>query len=538
MESFIPPLLMNFMVNNNVALINPEILILAVLITNLLLACSPLKKDQEFSWWLSLTGTGLALVSLGILFVNVYFPTLMDNQITIQQHGVMNVLQVDLFSWVIRTLLTLGTFFVLLLTRRYVEEKASDIPGEFYVVLMGALLGGMLMASAVDLVMLFVALETLGISSYILVGYLRGDLKSAEAALKYLLYGGASTAVLLFGLSLLYGVSGGNTQYAAIADQLQRQLAPFGHAMMPVVPVMLTMIMAGFAFKLSAAPFHMWTPDVYEGAPTPVTAFLSVVSKIAGFGAAIRLLYLLLTLFGQWANVLSVLAVLSMTIGNVVALKQQNVKRLLAYSTIAHVGYMLTAMVVFSLNGISSLLYYLMTYLFMNLGAFAVVIYFANLTGREDIQAFAGLVRKRPGLALMFTIFLLSLAGIPITAGFFAKFFLFQSVVEGGTNYIWLIVLGLLNSTISLYYYLNIVRLMVIAEPSDAVAALPAEPNSIQSISSLGVVMTICLLATLGLGFFANPAYDLSVQAMTQMAFKNVFQHIQVSAVPFPGGGH
>ncbi len=537
MESFIPPLLMNFMVNNNLALINPEILILAVLITNLLLACSPLKKDQEFSWWLSIAGTGLALLSLGILFVNVYFPTLMENQITIQQFGVMNVLQVDLFSWVIRTLLTLGTFFVLLLTRRYVEQKASDIPGEFYVVLMGALLGGMLMASAVDLVMLFVALETLGISSYILVGYLRGDLKSAEAALKYLLYGGASTAVLLFGLSLLYGVSGGNTQYAAIADQLQRQLAPFGHAMMPVVPVMLTMIMAGFAFKLSAAPFHMWTPDVYEGAPTPVTAFLSVVSKIAGFGAAIRLLYLLLTLFGQWANVLSVLAVLSMTIGNVVALKQQNVKRLLAYSTIAHVGYMLTAMVVFSLNGISSLLYYLMTYLFMNLGAFAVVIYFANLTGREDIQAFAGLVRKRPGLALMFTIFLLSLAGIPITAGFFAKFFLFQSVVEGGTNYIWLIVLGLLNSTISLYYYLNIVRLMVIAEPSDAVAALPAEPNSIQSISSLGVVMTICLLATLGLGFFANPAYNLSVQAMTQMAFKNVFQHIQVSAVPFVDGG-
>jgi NAD(P)H-quinone oxidoreductase subunit 2 len=287
-----------------------------------------------------------------------------------------------------------------------------------------------------------------------------------------------------------------------------------------LVAIMTVMIVGGIAFKLSAAPFHMWAPDVYEGAPTPVVAFLSVISKIAGFALALRLFTtLFLAIPGAWFGLLAVLSVLSMILGNVVALTQRNIKRLLAYSTVAHVGYLLLGLVVLTPEGMSSLLYYLATYLFMNLGAFAVVTCFENATGRDDIAAYAGLVRKRPLLALTFTVMLLSLAGIPITAGFFGKFFLFQAVAAAGDQYLWLVIIALLTSTISLYYYLNVVRLMVIAEPSDAVAAMPdTEPQGApMSVRPAMLAMLVCMIGTLLLGFAAQPAMTLSQQAILEM---------------------
>jgi len=261
----------------------------------------------------------------------------------------------------------------------------------------------------------------------------------------------------------------------------------------------------------------MWAPDTYEGAPTPLVAFLSVVSKIAGFAFAIRLFSQYFGSMPGWAGILSVLAVTSMVLGNVVALTQRNIKRLLAYSTVAHGGYLLLGLVVMTPASLSSLIYYLMTYLFMNLGAFAVVTHFENITGHTDIASYAGLARRKPRLAFLFSIMLLSLAGIPITAGFFGKFFLFQSIVNAGDQYIWLVVVALLTSTVSLYYYLNVIRLMVISEPSEAVENMVGAELSTSAFSTTGLTMGICLLGTLALGIVAQNFLTLSQDAVEQM---------------------
>jgi NAD(P)H-quinone oxidoreductase subunit 2 len=462
-------------------------------------------KDQQDTWWLAFIGVLVTLFCLVTHYFYVYFPNTPESGRFdwLNTSVYMGIFQADIFSLLIRTLLVLGTLVVLLFTKRYVDDH-TRVPGEFYVVLLSALLGGMLLSGAADLILVFVAIETLGISSYIMTGYLRGDERSAEASLKYLVYGGASTAVLLFGFSFLYGMTG-----STIFEQMAPMLQTVSQNFSPAIPVMAVLIMAGLAFKLSVAPFHMWTPDVYEGAPVPVTAFLSVVSKIAGFAVAIRLISTVLFPIQGWFEVLAVMAVLSMVIGNVVALTQRNIKRLLAYSTISHVGYVFLGLMIMNTAGIASMLFYLVTYLFMNLGAFAIITHFGNLTGREDILAYAGLVRKRPFLALVFSIFLLSLAGMPITAGFFAKFFLFQSVAVAGDQYLWLVIVALITSTVGLYYYLNIIRLMVISEPSDAVGALPERPRNEMSFA-MATAVAITLAGTLALGVAADPFMNFS----------------------------
>ncbi len=512
-ELFLTSPLGMFALQNNLHLIGPEIVLALVILCCIgHLSFSKSKLESQQTWKLATSGVAIVL-----MFITAMWWSL--TQLTPTSTVVMNgMFQADTFSMLIRTLLVAGTLMVLLFTRAFIDKRA-EVPGEFYVIMLTALLGGMMLSGATDLIMLFVSLETLSISSYILAGYMRGNILSAEAGLKYLLYGSLATAVLLFGLSILYGITG-VTSYPEIARVLN---ASMSHYPALIVSIMVVMIVAGIAFKLSAAPFHMWAPDTYEGAPTPLVAFLSVVSKIAGFGLAIRLFTLFFGTLTGWAGLLSVLSVLSMVIGNIVALSQKNIKRLLAYSTVAHGGYLLLGLVALTPSSLGSVLYYLMTYLFMNLGAFAVVTHFENLTGQTDIAAYAGLLRKRPEIAFVFSIMLLSLAGIPITAGFFGKFFLFQSVVNAGHQYIWLVVVALLTSTISLYYYLNVIRLMVISEPSDAVNALPAKDAQSGPLSPIGLVLSIALVSTLTLGVMAQNFLTVAQLSVEEMVRGNAY---------------
>lgn len=515
---------MDLIANTNLYMLGPEAVVLITILAGVFhLSFSKTREERENTWYLALFGTALTLLSLGFFWFKgvgpdgVWMPRDVFSSLALHSNtNNMTVLfTADLFSMIIRTLLVIGTLLVLLFTRTYVDKRA-EVPGEFYVILLSALFGGMLLSGSTDLIMVFVSLETLGISSYVLAAYLRGNVRSLEAGLKYLLYGGMATAILLFGFSILYGLTG-TTSYAGMVAALS--MNPMSSPLL--LSIMTVMILGGICFKLSAAPFHMWAPDVYEGAPTPVIAFLSVVSKIAGFSLAIRLFAAgLPTSMPAWAGLFSVLAVLSMVIGNVVALTQSNIKRLLAYSTVAHVGYLFLGLVVLTPDGLGSLLYYLIAYLFMNLGAFAVVTRFEDVTGHTDIASYSGLVRKKPALALLLSIMFLSLAGIPITAGFFGKFFLFQAVATAGTQYLWLVGLALLTSTISLYYYLNVIRLMLIGEPSQAVEEWPVSDSGAARIP-VNVALAICFLGTLLLGVFAEPSLNLSRQAVSSLGLQS-----------------
>jgi len=509
-----------FILKNNLPLLGPEILLASVILICIgHLAFATSKEELQKTWLYATVG----LIGVILVIASQWWAFQLHTPLSYSVLGGM--FRGDLFSLLIRSLLTIGTLLTLMFTKTFIDKRA-EVPGEFYVIMLTALLGGMMLSGATDLIMVFVSLETLSISSYVLAGYMRGNILSAEAGLKYLLYGSMATASLLFGLSILYGLTG-STAYPDIVAFLST------HTIHPLIlSIMVVMIVGGVCFKLSAAPFHMWAPDTYEGSPTPLVAFLSVVSKTAGFAFAIRLFSQHFDALPGWAGLLSVLAVTSMVLGNVAALTQRNIKRLLAYSTVAHGGYLLLGLVVMTPASLGSLIYYLMTYLFMNLGAFAVVTHFENITGHTDIAAYAGLVRKKPRMVFLFSIMLLSLAGIPITAGFFGKFFLFQSIVNAGNQYIWLVVVALLTSTVSLYYYLNVMRLMIISEPSQAVEDLSATEMRSSALSSVGLVMGVCLVGTLGLGVLAQNFINLSQLAVEQMAKGTDLTRLHQPSVP------
>jgi NAD(P)H-quinone oxidoreductase subunit 2 len=516
-----------FFVEKQLNLIVPELIVLLFLLAAVgHMSFAKSQPERNATWNFAFAGVVLAFVSVILFFQTGYF----DNPAFTSLMVFNGMFKADLLSLLVRFLLLGGTLIVLLFSRTFVERELKAIAGEFYIVLLGALLGALFLSGSQDLVMMFVSLETLSISSYVMVGMLRGNVLSAEAGLKYLLYGGVATAVLLFGLSILYGLTG-STAYGAIASGLET----YQTAISPLLlSVMTVSILGGIAFKLSAAPFHMWAPDTYEGAPTPVVAFLSVVSKIAGFALALRIFELAFSALPGWEVLMVTLSLLSMIVGNFVALTQKNLKRLLAYSTVAHVGYLLLAFVAMTESALGSMLFYLMTYLFMNLGAFAVVTHLENLTGQTDIHAYSGLVRKKPFLTLVLSVMLLSLAGIPVTAGFFGKFFLFQSIVTDSPQYLWLVVVALLTSTVSLYYYLNVIRVMVIPDPSETVKALFDKDAWFASVPPLGLNLSllICLLFTLGLGIFSEQALLFSkmtihktdfLKGSSSKAHRNVF---------------
>jgi NADH-quinone oxidoreductase subunit N len=328
--------------------------------------------------------------------------------------------------------------------------------GEFYILMLVSTIGMNLMASANDLIMLYLAIETTSIPLYILAGFLRLDEKSTEAGFKYLLFGAATSTVMLYGFSLLFGLAGG-TSFAALQQYIASAAAGQDSPVFLVGSVSL--ILVGFGFKISAVPFHFWAPDVYEGSPTPVAGFLSTASKAAGFIVLLKVLWFLFPSLSEvWTSVIAALSVVTMFLGNLLALAQKNIKRLLAYSSIAHAGYILIGVVTVGTLGASSVLFYVGAYLLTNLAAFGVVVIFSKAVGSDEISAYAGLSRRSPGLALALLVAFLSLAGMPPLAGFVAKVFVFAAAVQA--NWIWLAAVGVINSIIGLYYYLTFLKVV------------------------------------------------------------------------------
>ena len=421
----------------------------------------------------------------------------------------------DALSVVFRGIIALSAAVTILMSARYVEQSGTAL-AEFIAILLSATVGAMFLSGADELVMIFVALETLSISSYLLTGYMKRDPRSNEAALKYLLIGAASSAIFLYGSSLLYGLSGGETRLQAIASSIN-SVEDLG------LIIALVFVIAGIAFKIAAVPFHQWTPDVYEGSPTPVVAFLSVGSKAAGFALAIRLLVTAFPLVSdQWRFVLAALAILSMVLGNVVALAQTSMKRMLAYSSIGQAGFVMIGLVIGTEAGYASMLFYLMVYLFMNLGGFTCIILFSLNTGTDEISEYSGLYQKDPLLTLALSVCLLSLGGIPPLAGFFGKIYLFWAGWQAGAY--GLVIIGLLTSVVSIYYYIRVVKMMVVKEPqemSNAVKNYPQIRWSLPGMRPIQVAIVLTLVTTSLAGILSNPLFSLvnsSVQNTPMLA--------------------
>jgi NADH-quinone oxidoreductase subunit N len=389
----------------------------------------------------------------------------------------------DPFSMAVRLIVLLAAALGVLLSGGYMASISKN-EGEYYSLLLLAAIGMMLMGSAIDLIVVFIALEIFSLSVYILCGFYRESPRSTEAGMKYFLLGAFASAFLVYGMALLYG-AGGSTQLSVLREAL---LAGTGNISL-LYPGIALMIV-GVGFKLSLVPFHMWTPDVYQGSPTPVVAFMSIGTKTAAFAAFMRLLTDPLAGHQEvWGWMLAALAIVTMTVGNLAALRQLSVKRMLAYSTIAHAGYILVALVPGTQAGVSAALFYLLAYAFMNIGAFAVVIAFERAAvGDLDQASLNGISDRWPGLALGMSIFMLSLAGIPPLAGFFGKFFAFKAAVD--TGWYWLVVVGVVNSAISAYYYLRIIVAVYFNKADEVVERNPWTGVSIGvAVTAIGTVV-------------------------------------------------
>ncbi len=408
---------------------------------------------------------------------------------------------IDPFAGLLKVIVITSALLVLLATKEFFRGRPTIHEGEVYVLIVFMVLGLALMTAAADLILLFLAIELVSLISYVLAGSLKTDRKSNEAGVKYFFFGSTASAVMLYGFSYLYGAGGTTNIY-----RLAQRVATFDPTFAFVAVVL---VLAGLGFKISLVPFHQWTPDVYEGAPTPIAAFLSVGSKAAGFAALLRLLYVALPP-QSWVTVLAVLAALSMTVGNLLALAQFNIKRMLAYSSIAHAGYMVIGVVALSASatpigsGIGALLYYLLAYTFTNIGAFAVAISAGQALGSDEIPDYAGLSQRAPFSALAMAVFMLSLTGVPPTALFFGKFFLFAAAIQSGL--LWLAVAGILNSVVSLYYYVGVIRAMYLQPAATGAPALP-ESGLVRAL------LAVTVLGTIVLGIAPNPFVQLAQAA-------------------------
>tara|TARA_B100000683_G_scaffold96479_1_gene95182 strand:- start:24 stop:1283 length:1260 start_codon:yes stop_codon:yes gene_type:complete len=384
------------------------------------------------------------------------------------------------------------------------DELEKYRKGEYFTIMGIMVMGLFLMTSSVDIIMLYISIEVVSIMSFVLAAYLKLDTRSNEAGLKYVIYGAFSSGVMLFGLSLVYGLAG-STNYFAI----QEALSSLDSSANPALIMALLMIFAGFGYKISSVPFHFWTPDVYEGSPSTITAYLSVAPKAAGFAMIIRFFHqvfsdsigLTSNAIGStdlpWPEIIGVLAVVTMTMGNLVAIQQKSIKRMLAYSSIAHAGYMMLALPVLSMDAVESVMIYLFIYVFMNLGAFFIVIFVKNKTGGESFKDFEGLGWKMPIVGAFMTLFMLSLTGLPPTAGFVGKLYIFKTLVGAGSEFLWLVVAGGVNSVISLYYYFHVVKVMFLGGKRSDVITYP--PSTIFGL------MIFTALPSLLLGLYWNP---------------------------------
>ncbi len=439
---------------------------------------------------------GLVFATLGTRKIETWYLTQHIDRLPV---GFMGTLFVNRFSIYFFYLFFAGTAIAILMSVRYLEIEHEN-HGEYYALLLFSVVGMMCMAAGYDIVLIFIGLELMAISTYVLVGFLRRDKRSNEAALKYMLLGAFSSGIFAYGLSLFYGVTG-STNLQIIGEQLIQRIARNGGHADPIVVVALLATATGLLFKIAAVPFHQWAPDAYEGAPTAVTGFMSVSVKAAGWAMLLRIfLWGLYPLRSIYVPVLVFVSIATMTGANFAALTQNNLKRLLAYSSIAHVGYMLLGLIAgdansVNANGIKGILVYLLVYTFMNLGAFAVI---TSLRNREvigdEIDDIAGLYSRAPVEAVLMLVFLLSLAGIPPLAGFWGKYFIFLSLIESG--HYTLAALGVLYSVFGLYYYLRIANAMFMRQPLEK-EKLPLSP-------AMGLALFVTAAATLFIGIFPN----------------------------------
>ncbi len=403
-----------------------------------------------------------------------------------------NMLAVDNFALFFKLIFLAVAFLVILASVDYTSRFAR-FQGEYYALVLLSTLGMMLMAGAADLITLYISLELTSISLYALVGFLK-DGKSTEASLKYLLLGAISSAVLLYGMALIFGFTG-KTQLGEIAMVIQTMPAQTLLAS-PALILGMVLLIAGFGFKIAAVPFQMWVPDVYEGAPTPITAYLSVASKAAGFAIILRVFF---SAFGQpewlslnWGMIFAVLAAIGMTLGNIMAIPQTNIKRLLGYSSIAQAGYLLIGLAAMGFSagadtaGRSGILFFLASYVFTNMGVFIAIIAISTKLNSDQIEDYAGMGKRTPLVALALTLGLISLIGMPPAAGFMAKFYIFSAAVQH--NLLWLVIIAVINSVISAYYYLRVVKVMWLGKPA-----------SEEKISQSGTLKLALVLASLGI---------------------------------------
>jgi NADH-quinone oxidoreductase subunit N len=479
---------------------------------------------QYFSPELVLTGTFLVAILMDLIFRRsaavvssvVVLGLLVTGALVLGQSGAhasifSNMIAVDPFAVFFKLLILLTVLFIVAFSVGSAELNTPGRKlGEYYSLLVALTLGMVLMVGASNLLMMYLALELSSLSSYILSGYTKEAPDSSEASLKYVIYGALSSGLMLYGISILYGLTGSLDLYS-LNSALGRGNA---HQFALLIAGVLTL--AGFGYKISAVPFHFWAPDVYEGAPITITALLSVASKAAGFAMMIRFFKVAFidtsvlalpagawaTLRGfEWYHLVAVLSVLTMTVGNLIAIWQNNLKRLLAYSSIAHAGYMLMGVVVLNNEGLAAVMLYFIVYLFMNLGAFYVVMLVANKIGSEDIEDYRGLGARAPFVSVALAIFLLSLTGLPPTAGFIGKLYLFAALLNSG--WIWLALVGAINSVISLYYYVRVFRNMYLYAP-----ATPAEPILFSKVES--AILLALVVPTLLLGLYFTPIVQLA----------------------------
>jgi NADH-quinone oxidoreductase subunit N len=451
----------------------PELLL--VLLGELILAVDlalPSVRKRNLGW--------LAFTGLVVIFAVALFSGRPGAE------GVMlwgGMIRYDWMSYVFKLLFLFGAAVTVLFS---IDEERLGRRGEFYILLIASTLGMCLMAASADLIFLYLAIETTSIPLYILAGFLTRDPKSTESGFKYLFFGAMTSAIMLYGFSLLYGMAGTTSLYA-LAEGFQA-----GNVGLGMLLGTLGLILVGFGFKVSAFPFHFWAPDVYEGAPTPVAGFLSTASKAAGFAVLMRVLLVAfpVEVGGQhWVTILTVLAVLTMTVGNVLALAQRNIKRLLAYSSIAHAGYVLIGVVAASSLGMTSVVFYMIVYLLTNLAAFGAVVAFWRMSGSDEIASYAGLSRRSPVLALVLLVAFLSLAGMPPLGGFIGKVLVFMAAVEAGM--VWLAFVGVINSIIGLYYYLTVLKVIYLyrSDDDDKLITLPRPYAMALGVLTVGIVL-------------------------------------------------
>jgi len=400
------------------------------------------------------------------------------------------MVSLDAYALFFKLVFLLISAMIILMSMRYVEIERINL-GEYYGLILFATVGMMFMPSSTDLLSFYLSLELMSMSFYVLTAFMRKDPKSIEASIKYFLTGVFASGIILYGIAFLYGAAG-TTNLSEIAAFIKTQ-----ESTSPSLVMSFVLLLTGFGFKIAVVPFHMWAPDVYEGAPTPITAFLSAGSKAAAFSVMLRVFVNSFGLSnGGWWQILWIVTVLTMTLGNLLALVQTNMKRMLSYSSIAHAGYIMMGLIAASKIGFAAIMVYLVGYAFMTLGAFTLVILLCsrNLKG-DQIQDFQGLARRYPMVAGSFILFGLSLIGIPPTAGFVGKLFLFNAAIQGG--FYWLAIIGALNSAVSLYYYFRVVKVMYMEEPPDSLE-LSFSP-------SIKVALGVAAFVTLFLGLYPEP---------------------------------